>query len=359
MRLTDLRVQALEADPARHKIYYDDTLKGFGVRVAKGGTKAFVLSVGKNRDRTTIGQYPIVSLAKARDVAKTLLAERQLGRHQPKRTTLDAALKLYTEQHLSKLALRTKKEQERLFKRYLEKLKSKGVADITTADITKLTDKAAPSEAEHLHRAAKTFFRWCVGRRLMDRSPLEGLKPPAAWKPRDRVLTDDELAEVWNGTGPDAFGSIVRVLILTGQRRGEVSLIQPEWIEEETLTFPAAITKNKREHRIPVGAKAQRALLEAPFSFNGWSKAKARLDAKTDIAPWTLHDLRRTFASGLQRLGVRMEVTERYLNHVSGSFGGIAGVYQRHSYMDEMRAAAELWETHIASLLHKAQHQDA
>lgn len=123
MRLTDMRVQALQPDPTKHKIYYDDTIKGFGVRVAKGGTKAFVLSVGKNRDRTTIGQYPIISLAKTREVAKTMLAERQLGRHQPRRMSLGDALDLYTTQHIAKLAPRTQTELKRLFSRYLTTLR--------------------------------------------------------------------------------------------------------------------------------------------------------------------------------------------------------------------------------------------
>jgi hypothetical protein len=244
MRLTDTNVRGLTAPAKGSKVYYDDLVKGFGVRVSYAGTRAFILAVGDNRDRTTIGRYPTVGLAQARQVARNLLAERQLGRHQPQKTTLGAALDLFAEQHTAQLAPRTQKELARLFKRYLTKLRGKKLADLTTHDITRLTDKAAPSEAEHLHRACKTLFRWCVRRRLLQHSPLEGLELPSKWKPRERVLSDDELRAVWTAADatPGHFGIIVKLLALTGQRRGEISYLQTSWISLQSLPSDPAVS---------------------------------------------------------------------------------------------------------------------
>ncbi|MBN8891079.1 MAG: integrase family protein [Rhodospirillales bacterium] len=352
MRITDIQVRNLPAPEKGSKVYYEDTLKGFGVRVSNAGTKAFILATGKNRDRTTIGRYPTISLAEARDVAKKLMAERTLGRHQARNTTMGAALDQFTEEHVSKLAQSTKSEIERLFTKHLAKLRAVKLDDVSTQDFTKITAKLAPSEGEHLHRATKTFFRWCVARRMIPHSPLEGIRPPSKWTPRERVLSDEELRAIFKALGDDRFSSIVRLLIHLGQRRTETASIVPIWVKDDILTIPKDVTKNRREHSIPITESAK-AIVPLLAPFNGWSKAKVALDKDAKIAPWTLHDLRRTFATGLQRLGVRLEVTEALLNHVSGTKGGIAGVYQRYNWMPEMRAALRLWENHLQSLLPK------
>ena len=369
MRLTDMRVQSLKPDPTKHKIYYDETIKGFGVRVSKGGTKAFVLSVGKNRDRTTIGQYPIVSLAKAREVAKDLLAKRQLERHQPKRPErkpLGDALDLYNEQHLSKLAERTSKEQRRLFNRHLGKLKSRDLSDIATDDITRITDKIAPSEGEHLHRACKTFFRWCMRRRLLQHSPIEGLELPSKWKPRERVLTDDELAAIYRKAQDGSpFGQIVRLLILTGQRRGQIAQLRRDFIDEqdELINWPSRSMKGARPHSLPLMPMVAEILSGLPKEgylflargkdtpFNGFSPSKQALDAELKgVAAWTLHDLRRTFSTGLARLRVPPHIKEMLLAHAAAK-SPIEAIYDRYTYLDEMREALGKWHAFLQTLL--------
>jgi integrase len=184
-----------------------------------------------------------------------MLAERTLGRHQEPKTSLGGALDLYAEQHVAQLAPRAQKELERLFRRYLTKLRTKIPAEITTHDITALTDKAAPSEGEHLHRACKTFFKRCVRRRMLQHSPLEGLELPSMWKPRERVLNDDELRAVWKASDDcGQFGVIVKLLIATGQRRSEVGSLRFEWLDldKRTWTTPSTYTKNKRSHTFPI-----------------------------------------------------------------------------------------------------------
>jgi len=152
-------------------------------------------------------------------------------------------------------------------------------------------------------------------------------------------------------TGRGIRSSFVKLLILTGQRRQEIAGLRWSEIDERVIHLPPARTKNGLAHDVPLSARALaliadlRRLADADLVFtikrrpvNGFSKAKERLDAASGVTDWTLHDLRRTVASGLQRLGVRLEVTEAVLNHKSGSTAGIVGVYQRHDYADEKRA---------------------
>jgi integrase len=209
---------------------------------------------------------------------------------------------------------------------------------------------------------------------------------------RERVLSDHELAEIWRAAGDAAapYGSIVRLLILTGQRRGEVAGMAWNEIADDLTawTMPGDRTKNGAIHAVPLSTAAS-TIIKATLpedtkeakrvvtdlraagalilpgekgTYAGWSKAKRALDkaigdarAKTagksgkaaPIEPWSIHDLRRTVATGLQRLGVRLEVTEAILNHISGSRGGIAGVYQRHDWATEKRAALDAWAAHV------------
>jgi integrase len=156
----------------------------------------------------------------------------------------------------------------------------------------------------------------------------------------------------------------VQLLILTGQRAGEIAALRWEWIGEDTLTFPAEITKNGRATTTPTGTVTRQIIAEVPRlgvllfpargytdkPFRGFGTSKLSLD-KCGVEAFTHHDLRRTFATNMAKLGVRLEVTEKLLNHVSGSLGGIVGVYQRHDFKDEMREAVTKWEAHLLTLL--------
>lgn len=160
----------------------------------------------------------------------------------------------------------------------------------------------------------------------------------------------------------------MQLCILTGQRRGEIVQLRRSYISGDTVTQPPSVTKNNRVHTFPIGKAALRVIENIPGDddllfigtygkgvFSNWSKEKRVLDRVITesgyrVAPWTLHDLRRTFASGLASLGTRIEVIEKLLNHVSGSFAGVAGIYQRHSYMEEMRVAVDAWERYVDDL---------
>lgn len=207
-------------------------------------------------------------------------------------------------------------------------------------------------------------MNWALKHGLIDSSPVPALRYSAP--SRSRFLTDAELALVW-ARALDVgypFGTMVQLLILTGQRRGEIAALRRSWIEGDHILFPEGFAKNKREHRAPLGGIAQRIIGGIPKSgdlffpargreetpFNGWSKAKRQFDKPLGIEPYTLHDLRRTFASTLARLGTPIQVTEKILNHVSGTVSGVAAVYNRHSYVDEMRTAIDAYEAHVQSL---------
>jgi integrase len=180
-------------------------------------------------------------------------------------------------------------------------------------------------------------------------------------------LTDHELRAVWQATsGGGAFNAIVRALILTGQRREEVAGMTWAELDDDlsTWTIPAGRAKNGVSHVVPLSVPVQALLrgvarqegsdLVLPGlrgTFNGFGKAKAQLDKASGVTDWRLHDIRRTAATGLQRLGVRLEVTEAVLNHVSGSRAGIIGIYQRHDYAVEKRAALDAWGAHVAAIV--------
>ena len=240
------------------------------------------------------------------------------------------------------------------------------------------------------------MFKWAEDRGDIPRSPLEGMTAPGGVASRDRVLSDLELRAIWKASESLGypFGPIIRLLIATGQRREEVAALRWEEIDRKQAvwTLPAVRAKNGIAHVVPLSTLTMYLINElaieaasvecgplqswppAGYLFtttgttavSGHSKAKSRLDLllsqqavssdgvadayQVITSAWRVHDIRRSFATGMQRLGVRFEVTEAVLNHVSGSKSGVAGIYQRHDWKDEKREALELWSEHLRSL---------
>lgn len=371
---SDVYVRSLPRPEKGQRSYWDGKLRGFGVRVSQGGAKTFVLN--KNNSLITIGRFPILSLADARTEARRILAERTLGKVRPQSISFQATLALFLDEKQKARRARTHHDlKARLNRHFPFKCQ---LAEITHDDIARRLSKI-PTAREHNHalRVGKTFFNWAVNRRYLTESPMRGFSMRSA-QSRARVLSDDELKRVWNAAEQcGTFGVIVKLLTLTGQRRGEIAALQPSWIARAsdasaagylwTITLPASITKNGREHTFPIGELAASMLQPAthasssPFlfpargraatPFNGWSKSKGALDQLSGVENWTLHDLRRTFASNLAALGVPLPVIEKLLNHVSGTFAGIVAVYQRHNFMPEMRDAALKWEARLSDIV--------
>ena len=225
------------------------------------------------------------------------------------------------------------------------------------------------SRARALLVALSTFFRWCLREEYAAANPCRDVPRPEPPQARDRVLTDAEIVAFWRACDKvgEPFEQALKLLLLTGCRLSEVAGMRFAELSDDfaTWSIPGARTKNARPHVVALSPLAREVLasvrrVEGGLAFttsgrtpiSGWSKCKRRLDALMGSPPpWRLHDLRRTAASGMQRLGVRTEVVERALNHVSGSFAGVAGVYQRDPMLDDTRAALLRWSQHVTGLV--------
>jgi integrase len=378
--LTDFSIKCLVPPSAGTVTVWDGALKGFGMRVSQGGAKTFVVLIASGR-RQAIGRWPTLTLAKARIEARRLLAQKTLGKIRPVHTAFDDAKAEFLEACGRKNRSRTVEDYRRLLSRHFPYERS-SVGSITGRDILRRLGKLAgtPSEQHHAFTAARAFFRWCVRQDIIERSPMENMEVPRNGTSRDRVLSDDELAAIYrtalNGSSP--LHRIIALLILTGQRRGEIAHLERNWIDrkERIITFPARIIKNRHVHVIPLGDAAASILetipqqITSPYVFpaarttakgkqttvyNGWGKQKIAFDRELanqgyEVAPWRIHDLRRTVASGMAALHVPQTVVEKLLNHLSGgTLSPIAQVYNRHTYLSEMRQAVGEWAAKLAS----------
>lgn len=388
----------LKVTPAGSKVYV------FQYRIARPGEAQRTPAA-----RWTIGRHGKLTPDQARKEAKRLAAlvaqgidpreqqaaqfaaKDEAARHAAEQARLEAELAFNRMADLWLVHYEQEKERRpssvRLARLVVEKhlkpaLANKPLPSIARTDIQSIID-AIPPRQKAMRRAvfayASVLFGWAVKRGNMSANPLASMEKPEAPKARDRVLSDAELAAVWAATAElgDPFQAFFRLLILTGQRRSEVAGIQ--WAELDrataTWTLPSTRAKNEAAQIVPLslGAVAELDRLangeawpkaglaltttgKTPIS--GISKAKAALDSAItthrngDALPnWRIHDLRRTLATGLQRLGVRFEVTEAVLNHVSGARAGVAGIYQRHDWKAEKRTALDAWARHVEALL--------
>lgn len=335
LKLTDLAIRKLP-HPGRGQVrYWDETTPAFGVSVSQK-SKTFIIMYGQGRRLRTLGRYPETTLSNARRDAKRLLAIRPVT--SIRSTTHAEASQAFLDECTAKNRPKTVSN----YRLYLSKLNFDGpVSDITRKNLQ-------PFLAEsHALTAFKVYLNWCLRNEFIDRNPIAGDKIQYT-QSRTRVLTSDELKSIWEYEYPP-FSNILKLCILTGQRRGEISSTQPGWIDGNALTFPATITKNNREHTIPV---TEFTLQYLPVNgFKGWSKAKIRIDKYTPLPHWTIHDLRRTFSTIHAQIGTPIHVTEKLLNHLSGTHSGVQAIYNRYTYMKEMRAASEAYEAHIATFL--------
>jgi integrase len=343
--------------------HFDTSTPAFGIRVGKNRS-TFIVQRGADRRIIRVGHYPAMSLSEARTKGKQLLASTQLNHE---RVTFEDAYTLYKKTHLPRLKARTQSDYQRFLDRYYMPVLAKRRLDAITSHMTDGIADAlveTPTEQSHCIAYGKTFFKWCVRRRYITFSPLDGAQLPKA-KRRKRVLTDEELVAVWNAAGRYGghFGSIVRLLILRGLRRGECAAIENDWVQLDTVTLPDRITKNGREHVIPLGTMACAILSkksnhsvylfperEGQHPFSGFSQSKKNLDKLLNIAPWRLHDLRRTYRTNLGRLRVAPHIGERLVNHVAVQ-NDVEATYDVWQYLDEMTEAVEKYENWFKKLL--------
>jgi integrase len=341
--LTDLSVRKL-SEPG---YVWDTSLPAFGVRVGKR-RKAFV--VIRNGRRKTLGLYPYLSLKDAREKAKRALLAPLEAQNCP-RTNETVGDYLRSLQRRP----RTVDEYRRLLHRHLlPKHGTKRLDEITKRDIVSITNalKHTPTECVHAHTAMRAFFNWTAAQSLIQNSPMSGLPMPVTLSTRERVLSIEELCKIWKAADQmETFGLIVRLLILIPIRKGEAAALDKTTITDTTITWPKELIKNKREHTLPLSKTSKtlstQLLRNYKTTWNSWSRPKTALDKASGVSNWVLHDIRRSVATHMQGIGIRVEVIEKILNHTSGTFRGIVGVYQRHQYLPEMADALQRWETHF------------
>jgi integrase len=414
LKLTERKIEELAVEQGRRdRLVFDDAQRGLAVRITAtdGRTYLCQYTLHGHKWRVPLGACSAVALFKAREAAAAVMGDVAKGRNPAaerkeaaaaerarrarNRLTLRVLIDDWNRLHLvgrrPSYAAEAVRALHRAFRNHLDD----AAEDLDRAAVVRALDALArrrkrkdgsrastPKGAAMTGRTAaygRAAFAWAVKRGAVSVNPFAALPVVKSIAKRERVLTDQELAEIWRAAGDAAspYGSIIRLLILTGQRRGEVAGMAWQEISEDLTTWmlPGERTKNGAAHTIPLSAPA-RDLLKAKTGvagglvlpgalgtpFAGWSKAKHTLDkaildgrAKalnaTPPAPWNVHDLRRTVATGLQRLAVRLEVTEAVLNHISGSRGGIAGVYQRHDWAIEKRAALDAWAAHVLAIV--------
>jgi integrase len=358
---------------------WDGSLKHFGLRVAPGGTKSFLVLLGSGR-RQAIGRYPEITLAQARVKAKRILAERTLGRHQSASISWQTAVPKFIEARRANTRPDTVEEYERTLKRYLA-FGTTRLSDITKRDISAKLEKLnrVPSQKAHALVICKMFFRWALMEGFIEVDPAAAFKRSKQRK-RARVLSDAELQCIWRAcdgrqsgemaadTLPRHFCTIVQLLILMGQRRGETAALRGGYYShnQQTICLPSELTKSGREHTFPISEIATSILQSLRSStqqekttllfpargkpdrpFNGWSKSKAALDELSGVKNWTLHDLRRTFRTIHGRIGTPPHIAERLINHVNAVASDVEQTYDIWTYMPEMRKATHAYEVEL------------
>lgn len=353
--------------------HWDRLLPGFGLRVTPTGNKSWVLMYrqhGRQR-RMTIGKYPALTLEKARGVARTALedvakgsdpADNKKAARERRLDDLGAVAELFVEKHAKPNNKSWKNQARRLEMHVTPHWGRRPIDTITKRDVVLLLEKIAeqsgPYVAEDTLKVVRKMFNWAADRDIVEVNPAQHVKPPRKTGARDRVLSDSELKAVWTAAGALGypFGPFVHTLILTGQRRTEVATLRWDEIEGDIWTIPAGKTKSSREHLVPLSYMVreiigQRSSQKGPFVFSttngekpisGFNKPKACLEVTLagEVEDWRFHDLRRTCATGLARLGFPDEVIARILNH---STRGVTSIYNRHAYLSEKRYALEQW----------------
>jgi integrase len=393
---------------SKDRFIWDDEVHGFGLKVTPAGGKSYVFSYsfGKQKARMKIGDHGAWTPQAARDEAKRLrrLVDQGIDPRNEKRQRnedrvnleISAYIERFIDQYLSRnwSGAGYRDAAALLRKRVVPRWKGRHLKEIGRSDVAHFINAIEGAGSRRMHFALiRKMFKWAVSNGDIAESPIRDMDPPPTLPSRDRVLTDEELALVWNAAAQlgEPFGSFIRMLAITGQRRDEVAKMQ--WQElsrsQRMWTVPGERVKNAATNDVPL-SNAAIAILDALAGFgskadearrwprtgfvftttgksaiSGFSKMKNRLDAEmlaiakkvaeergddpeqVQLTPWRLHDLRRTLATGLRLLGVSLDATEAVLNHRSGSRSGIVQVYQRHEYKDEKRDALQRWSEHV------------
>jgi integrase len=400
-------VEAIKPDPSKRLEIPDGGLTGLYLIVQPSGVKSWAIRYGK-MPKITIGSYPATTLAMAREEAQPLLRAIAEGRNPAAEkkaakaveasgvNLVENVLDNFVKRHVKKKNRdSTAGDVEGYIRREIKPLwKGKQIQSIKRRDIVELldalVDRGVPTRANRVHALLRKFFNWTLERGILEANPFGSIKAPSPENSRDRVLSDSEIRLMWLAADEIGwpFGPMVKMLLLTAARREEVAAAP--WAEfsvdgkEPTWLIPRERAKNRKEQSVPLSPAAVAILAALPrivgkaglvftttgeTSISGFSRGKARLDRAmlaiarkeaeergddpdaVSIPTWVVHDLRRTAASTMARLGVPPHVVEAILGHKSDVIKGVAAIYNRHDYDAEKRAALIRWAAHVEALI--------
>jgi integrase len=399
--LTPKGIEALEANPDKRLEIPDPGLSGLYLVVQPTGAKSWAVRyrfAGKPA-KLTLGRWPVMTLAAARKAAGDAIeavehgnnpaAEKKatkaatLEAHLSERDRIKTLVGQFDKRHLS--GLKSGAQARQFLDRFVVKAwGDRDVQTITRRDVIELLEKIVDSgrgtTANRVKAHLSAFLNWCVARDIIAVSPATGVKPPVKEASRERVLTDDEVRLFWRACDKlgEPWGPLGKMLLLTGQRLNEVAQMTDAEVQGAVWHLSSDRTKNARAHDVPLSGAALAVLGDKVrvkgdagyiFTTTGAAPVQGFFKAREHIAKameelasegrpeavavpyWTFHDLRRTAATGMARLGIQVRVTEAVLNHVSGTAGGIVAVYQRHDFADEKRVALEAWGRFVTDLV--------
>jgi integrase len=402
MKLIERNIAKLKADTkGRHDyVAWDSEMPGFGLRVRDGrnGRRAswiFQYMVHGRQHRIKLGDQAVMSADQARSEAtqarakvdqsrrtgsahpiseKKRIAD-EMARAEAKRPG-DAPFGSRIEEYLAarqgnghclreSSLIETRRYLEQTFKA-LHKIPLAEIRRVDVANV--LSEIRSPAVHNRARSTLSTFFAWAIGRGWFDVNPVVGTIKAEGEQTRERTLTDEEIAAVWIGADKaNGYGTILKLLLLTGCRRDEIGGLM--WSEVDlnarTIIIPGSRTKNKQEHVVPLSDSAASILAGIPkregrehvfgrtlaAGFSGWSSAKAEFDATVKIDEWRVHDLRRTVRTGIDKLGTLPHICEAVLNHLPPK---LVRTYNRNTYENEKRNALNAWATQLKVIVAQA-----
>jgi integrase len=382
MKLTDSSIKRISLGGKADHIEFDDDLVGFGLRLRAGGSRKWLVQYrqGGIQRRHTLGSAAAMSADEARRRARKVLVQVDDGKDPAaekvaKRASSALLLSAVIDDYLS-VQQRTMKprslgESTRHLQKHWKPIHGLALAAVSrpvvAARLRAIAESSGPVAADRARSTLSAMYGWAIGEGLCEVNPVVGTNKHSEDKPRERLLSDAELVKIWKAAPDNGYGRIVKMLMLTGQRREEIGGLQWSEVEDDLIALPGERTKNSRGHDLPLSPMALSVLEDQPHvkgrelvfgegvnGYSGWSRSKDSLDEASGVKGWVLHDLRRTAATRMADLGVHPHVIEAILNHVSGHKSGVAGIYNKSTYAAEKRAALELWANHLQVALAQA-----
>jgi integrase len=370
LRLTELVVQRLKPPASGRLEAYDALVPSFGLRISASGVRSY-FCVGRVRGskqlrRFTLGRVGTVTLGEAREKARTILADLASGvdpevaARRRQVVTVRGAVADYAARRLNGLRSATATRQL-LEREFVARFGDMSIRAITRQDILRMVEDVAasrPAQANRLLANLRRLLQWCTERGDLESSPAVLIRPPARERPRERVLSDQELAAVWRScSGP--FGVVVMLLMLTASRRDEIADATWEDLDlgQAILVVPEHRHKSSRRHEILLPSAAVEILSTGIrssgrlFPVFNWNREKRKLDKRGGVRDWVLHDIRRSVVSNLAKAGAPPGVLARVLGHsASAAQGSLLAIYARHEFTAEARAAIEAWGRELMRL---------